>query len=104
MVDQLTQVMDYYAKAVYRLRRFTVSLRLSRDNLQMKMTFLLAALAVGFVVVTGQTPNSHVTDVTKFNKLRSWGESTLYQIEANTNYAINPYLIHLVGTKYGQLK
>jgi len=68
----------------------------------MKMSLFLAALLVGLTIVTAQTPNSNVVDVSNFKKLRSWGESSLYQIEASTNYVTNPYLIHLVGTKYGQ--
>lgn len=68
-----------------------------------KMTLFLAALVIGFVAVaTAQTPNSNVADVSSFKKLRSWGESSLYEIEASTNYASSPYLIHLIGTKYGQ--
>ena len=67
------------------------------------MTLFLAVLIAGLTAVAvAQTPNSKVADVTSFKKLRSWGESSLYEIEASTNYATNPYLIHLIGTKYGQ--
>ena len=67
----------------------------------MKMSLFLTTLVAGLTLVTAQTPNSNVADVTDFKKLRSWGESSLYQIDASTNYATNPYLIHLIGTKYG---
>ena len=67
------------------------------------MTLLLAVLVAGLTAVAvGQTPNSKVADVTNFKKLRSWGESSLYEIEASITYTTNPYLIHLIGTKYGQ--
>ena len=65
------------------------------------MTLFLAVLVIGFVLATAQTPNTNVADVSSFKKLRSWGESSLYQVEASTNYVNNPYLIHLIGTKYG---
>ena len=60
---------------------------------------LLVTLAVA---AQAQTPNGNIADVSNFKALRSWGDSTLYQIEATTNYAVNPYLIHLVGTRYGE--
>ena len=66
------------------------------------MSLFLAVLVIGVVFATAQTPNSNVADVSSFKKLRSWGESSLYQIEASSNYANSPYLIHLIGTKYGQ--
>ena len=67
------------------------------------MTLFLAVLVAGLTAVAvGQTPNSKVADVTNFKKLRSWGESSLYEIEASNTYTTNPYLIHLIGTKYGQ--
>jgi len=68
------------------------------------MIKLLAAVLLVTLtgVVQAQTPNGNIADVTNFKALRSWGDSTLYQIEATTNYAVNPYLIHLVGTRYGE--
>ena len=68
------------------------------------MTLFLAVFVAVFVFTTAQTPNTNVADVSSFKKLRSWGESSLYQIEAPTNYVNNPYLIHLVGNKYGTLQ
>lgn len=66
------------------------------------MSLFIAVLVIGVVFATAQTPNGNVADVNSFKKLRTWGESSLYQIEASTNYANSPYLIHLIGTKYGQ--
>lgn len=68
------------------------------------MTLFLAALVIGLAAVaTAQTPNTRIAEVTSFKKLRSWGESTLYEIEAAaaTDYVAKPYLVHLMGTKYG---
>jgi len=67
------------------------------------MKLSVAVLLVTLVAVAqAQTPNDNIADVSNFKALRSWGDSTLYQIEATTNYAVNPYLIHLVGTRYGE--
>jgi len=67
------------------------------------MKFLILVLLIMLAAAAqAQTPNSNIADVSNFKTLRSWGDSTLYQIEATTNYANNPYLIHLVGTRYGE--
>ena len=69
------------------------------------MKLSVVVLLVTLVAVAqAQTPNDNIADVSNFKTLRSWGDSTLYQIEATTNYAVNPYLIHLVGTRYGEKK
>ena len=50
-------------------------------------------------VASALQPN--VTDVLGYARLRSWNNSTLYEVQANTDYEFNPYLIHLVGSRYG---
>ncbi|XP_065842108.1 uncharacterized protein [Oscarella lobularis] len=54
----------------------------------------------GFVCASG--PQLSVVDVKSYTKVQSHGNSTLYEIVANatTSYAIAPYLVELVGTRY----
>lgn len=54
------------------------------------------------VAWSGAALQLDVADVEGFTKLRSWGKSALYQVQAQTNYESNPYLIHLVGSRYGE--
>lgn len=58
----------------------------------------------GFVCASG--PQLSVVDVKGYTKVQSHGNSTLYEIVANatTSYAIAPYLVELVGTRYGKIR
>ena len=35
-----------------------------------------------------------------FTKLRTWERSSLYRVEADTNYGYAPLLVHLTGSRY----
>ena len=60
---------------------------------------------VGFLLLLsarlGSALQPNVSEVQGYTRLRSWKNSTLYEIQANTDYEFNPYLIHLVGSRYG---
>ena len=45
-----------------------------------------------------------VSEVSSYTRLRSWNQSTLYSIETDAGYLANPLLLHLVGSRYGELQ
>lgn len=44
----------------------------------------------------------NISEVSSYTKLRNWKESTLYRVETDAAYEINPLLLHLVGSRYGE--
>lgn len=53
------------------------------------------------IAATVDALQPNVAEVQGYTRLRSCKNSTLYQIQASTDYDTNPYLIHLVGSRYG---
>lgn len=63
----------------------------------------LGALALFGVLLCCSGVRVEVSDVSGYTKLRSWKKSTLYRVEADAGYEANPLLLHLVGSRYGEL-
>ena len=49
----------------------------------------------------GSSLDVKVAEVKGYDKIKEYKSSTLYQVQADTDYAVNPLLVHLVGSRYG---
>lgn len=65
----------------------------------MLLSLLLVVLALGR---TCTSLGMNISEVSGYTKLRSWKQSTLYRIETDANYEVNPLLLQLVGSRYGE--
>lgn len=64
---------------------------------------LYIALLSLLVAAQAQNLNPQIAEVSGYKSLRSYKGSTLYQVEADgSDYASAPYLLHLVGGRYGE--
>ena len=64
------------------------------------MEFLAALLLL--LLVGSEALRVRVADVDRYSRLRSFNQSVLYRIEADTDYEYPPYLIYLTGSRYGE--
>ena len=65
------------------------------------MKLLLLSLVASLLSLSSAALPLEVATPTGFTKLRSWGKSSLYAIEASTSYDHAPLLVHLTGSRYG---
>lgn len=63
----------------------------------------IGLLALLLLAAGGSALQVSVAEVQNYTKLASWEKSSLYRVEANTDYETNPLLIHLVGSRYGEI-
>ena len=64
---------------------------------------LLLVLSVLLWADSASSLTVQVAEVSNYTKLRSWKESSLYRVEVEEGlYEVNPLLLHLVGSRYGE--
>ena len=63
----------------------------------------IGLLTLFLLAAGGSALQVSVAEVQNYTKLASWEKSSLYRVEANTDYETNPLLIHLVGSRYGEI-
>ncbi len=67
-------------------------------------TCLLTLVAAGFILrMGGASLPLNTSEVSGYQKLKSWKNSTLFRVQTNASgYTYDPLLIHLVGARYGK--
>lgn len=61
---------------------------------------ILAVFLLLSIDFKGSSLDVKVAEVKGYNKIKEYKSSTLYQVQADTDYAVNPLLVHLVGSRY----
>lgn len=75
----------------------------------MSASIVLLSLSISLTLLLEVVPASasiplqpKVGDVKGYVKLNSWGNSSLYQLLTDSDYATEPLLVHLVGSRYSE--
>ena len=72
---------------------------------KMSAAYLCATACILFLFFTvGAGLEVSVSDVKGYTRLSACKNSTLYRVEAKSDYETAPLLIHLVGSRYGEFE